>query len=929
MIFCLLSSPIRWLKNTISRNSFAILLSLSSLNNHSTSKSSQAPKTHPISEATMRPSARKKPLRKNVVLLVSLLGMITYSLVWSSYSSMLALAPESQLAFAGVFVVDNVSDQIQTKSFSPNKDNDNKRLLATTEAHVLTAPKTTSLVAHAVENNVVAVAVAAVPVPVALNVSDSYSSMLVYVPERQSAPKTTPNSTALVLNKIKSRNAQSQSSATTDAHMTMTLKTTVAIAATSKVLVFNKTMQSRNANYQSSVPRKVHANHSHAAITATLSQTKAETNKTLSQSKEKPKSHAGDSLAELDSLSTSTTGTDTAKAIEKVDGLPKVKGVGRPSSLEQPNTEIIAKETAPKRISVEDSLAKLAKAIKKVDDPPKVKSVMRLSSLKQRNTKIIAKETAPKPISVKDSLVKLDSLPTSATGTDTAKAIKKVDDPPKVKSVGRLSSLKQPNTKIIAKETAPKPISVKDSLVKLDSLPTSTTGTDTSTAIDKVDDLPEMKSVGRPSSLEQPNTEIIAKETAPKPISVTDSLAKLDSLSTSTTGADTAKAIDKVDDLPEMKSVGRPSSRPNESLLAKLETSKRYIPERQCSSREYSVPFPFGGCNVTAATSSNSVGSAESCGLCGQNKFVRFLTEVREHLKEKKGKECSKLAIFGVAFGKRNYGSMMMKDKKVVKEMNKKHGKCFFTFVLEGDHVDGATQRQKLTQSTYLGIKIPVPITVLPYKNMRRNTKLFKMYGGLLVFSFAERLIWQDAKLDKKLHHTQDYNNYFKEHIDKNGVCAAMLGLPKHFNTLGTRWENDDGPLFKDHCDLLASPGIKRKLPYTDSREAIKMQCDYYHKLNSTSYGSSLDSGLIDSALMAWDMRTERCREFNQRLSCTWLDETQCYGDRDQVSFPQAFRSMELHQPNYVSPAESTTQDKLFVSDDEEQKPLVSAMLLA
>jgi hypothetical protein len=49
-----------------------------------------------------------------------------------------------------------------------------------------------------------------------------------------------------------------------------------------------------------------------------------------------------------------------------------------------------------------------------------------------------------------------------------------------------------------------------------------------------------------PSSLKQPNTEIFAKETAPKRISVEDSLAELGSLSTSTTGIhmDTAKAID-------------------------------------------------------------------------------------------------------------------------------------------------------------------------------------------------------------------------------------------------------------------------------------------------------------------------------------------------------------------------------------------------
>jgi hypothetical protein len=257
--------------------------------------------------------------------------------------------------------------------------------------------------------------------------------------------------------------------------------------------------------------------------------------------------------------------------------------------------------------------------------------------------------------------------------------------------------------------------------------------------------------------------------------------------------------------------------------------------------------------------------------------------------------------------------------------MNARHGRCFFNFVLDEGNATGV-------RNSTLGIRIPVPRAVLPYENMRRNTKLFKMYGGLIVFSlFAKRLIWQDAKLEKFLPLSNNYNNIFKNQIDKNGVCNALFGLPKHAYTLGKpTWRKVDGPHFKDHCNLLTSTsGIKRPLAHTDSREALKIQCDYYQKLNSSSYITSLDSGLIDSALMAWDMRTERCRKFNKRLSCTWLDETQCYGDRDQLSFPQALRTMKLHEPHYVSPAKSMTQDKLFVSaDNEHKKPLVSAVLL-
>jgi hypothetical protein len=150
------------------------------------------------------------------------------------------------------------------------------------------------------------------------------------------------NSTALDFNKTKqsrNRNAHSQSSATADAHMTMTPKTTVAIAAISTM--------NRNALSQSSVPRKVHANHSHAAVTATLSHTKAETNNTLSQSEEKPKSQAENSFAELDSLSMSTTGADTVNAIDKVDDLSEIQSVGRLLSLKQPIQRSLRRRLLP------------------------------------------------------------------------------------------------------------------------------------------------------------------------------------------------------------------------------------------------------------------------------------------------------------------------------------------------------------------------------------------------------------------------------------------------------------------------------------------------------------------------------------------------------------------------------------------------------
>jgi hypothetical protein len=59
----------------------------------------------------------------------------------------------------------------------------------------------------------------------------------------------------------KDENATSEASATTEAH-SMAPHTAVAIENTSMALAFNETKQSRNAHSRSSVPLKVHANHS-------------------------------------------------------------------------------------------------------------------------------------------------------------------------------------------------------------------------------------------------------------------------------------------------------------------------------------------------------------------------------------------------------------------------------------------------------------------------------------------------------------------------------------------------------------------------------------------------------------------------------------------------------------------------------------------
>eukprot|EP00959_Pyramimonas_sp_CCMP1952_P186519 3900374-Pyramimonas_sp.AAC.1 len=73
---------------------------------------------------------------------------------------------------------------------------------------------------------------------------------------------------------------------------------------------------------------------------------------------------------------------------------------------------------------------------------------------------------------------------------------------------------------------------------------------------------------------------------------------------------------------------------------------------------------------------------------------------------------------------------------------------------------------------------------------------------------------------------------------------------------------------------------------------------------------------MIDSAVIAWDMSSERCRDFNTKITCTWLGEIECFGDRDQISFPEVLRAVGVYEPSLVSPKGVQHKDRLFVGVD-------------
>jgi hypothetical protein len=169
--------------------------------------------------------------------------------------------------------------------------------------------------------------------------------------------------------------------------------------------------------------------------------------------------------------------------------------------------------------------------------------------------------------------------------------------------------------------------------------------------------------------------------------------------------------------------------------------------------------------------------------------------------------------------------------------------------------------------------------------------------------------------------------------VERYGSCVSFRGMPKRSMALGGNWR--EGPKFASHCQHLLS--IKRQ-DISDSRNAIQTQCDYFEALYNNRSGNnitlvndgiarfppSLDSGMIDGAFTAYDMRSERCRKFNCRLGCTWADNTQCFSDRDQVSFAPTLMSLGLYERYPVFPSDAQSTDKLFYGTmDSSDAPLV------
>lgn len=348
------------------------------------------------------------------------------------------------------------------------------------------------------------------------------------------------------------------------------------------------------------------------------------------------------------------------------------------------------------------------------------------------------------------------------------------------------------------------------------------------------------------------------------------------------------------------------------------ETTNNSSHARECSSPE-TAPWAFEGCAEHASSRTSPL----TCGFCDTNKFAKTFLQLKQELYKKKH-ECSHLVVYGVAFGEEHIASLTMSAPSRTIDgqyLINWHNRCFFTFVLREE----LPPREKYgpefpTSSDGLDILVPISKNDLPYSNMRRNTKLLKLHGHLL-FPWTERLIWQDAKFRRDSFEPNRPTNYFRlfsDTIEKHKVCVSLMGIPIHSNTFGE--EHVLNPSYRGdfmhHCETILDARAKRPR-VTDSSNAIRTQCaKYLHDFQHPSL--TLSDGLVDSAMILWDQRNDRCKNFNADLSCTWSDELHCHSDRDQVSFPYALMSMRVQgQPN----AQPANWHSIF--HDEENKPVV------
>lgn len=352
---------------------------------------------------------------------------------------------------------------------------------------------------------------------------------------------------------------------------------------------------------------------------------------------------------------------------------------------------------------------------------------------------------------------------------------------------------------------------------------------------------------------------------------------------------------------------------PFDSMMQNSSNNSTYssLDFRTCTSPEAQVAFPLKG------EVQSIFGNNHTCGLKAGTPISKYLEEIRNKVMPPFLQECQDLAVFGVALGhtfvknlretlsQRNETSPSYSERII-----QQHGKCFFMFVSQEDMPRGLGRPLLQGHLWFL----PIPKSVFPYRNGRRNAKLLK-YMGHLVFPGVRNVIWQDAKLVSDFQHQQPHD--YSALIQQNDTCVTTFGLPIHGNTMGQhhpavlRGDVRPPDKFQAHCNTIVR-AIQRRPNVTDSIDSVAQQCMAYvnhvqqeEETSSSSFATGmLDDGMVDTAFMIWNHQTKNCRTFSNSFRCSLLHQIHCHSDRDQVPFPFVLNEMKL-QGYYHDDSES------------------------
>jgi len=323
---------------------------------------------------------------------------------------------------------------------------------------------------------------------------------------------------------------------------------------------------------------------------------------------------------------------------------------------------------------------------------------------------------------------------------------------------------------------------------------------------------------------------------------------------------------------------------------------------RECASPERHVPWPLEG-DIRSKTSDTL-----TCGMKSDTSAF-FRGSLWEKNFAPLTSKCKILAVFGVAFGGnfvKDLDAPHVRSLVNATDLLGRHGNCFFILTTKQDieRNDNIVKKynseeRSLVDPVMIGhnILIPLPTEILPYRNPRRNVKLLK-YMGQYMFPETETVIWQDAKFfreDFVSKQPMDYGD-----MVEHNACVTFMGLPIHKNAFGL--ENIRMGIqkygrytaqYEHHCQTIIAALIDRP-NVTDSSDNLIRQCDAYlqHVYQQEGTIESMNQGLIDSAFIIWNHKTQACRDFSSTFRCTIMDQIHCHSDRDQVSIPFAMYNM-------------------------------------